>query len=174
MADIMADFMNQFSAKGMPTILIIGGVVAAFLLPSAVGKNLAPLVTGAGYLALGAGIYSMITTPPLTGSKALAGFPMEVKNTRYSSPVNNLKKVNPRNRFDKQTNFVLPPSKYNSYDNYVNDTIMDEIKNLGLDNSIGNYPVRANPWEVKSLIPTTQIDPIRDSNTVRYLIGETT
>ncbi len=171
MADMMADFMNQFSAKGMPTVLILGGVVAAFLLPSAVGKNLAPLVSGAGFLAIGAGIYSLITTP--AGTKALAGFPMEVQNTRYSAPVNNLSSTSPQNRFDKQTNFVLPPSKYNSYDNYVNDTIMDEIKNLGLDNSIGNYPIKSNPWEIKSLIPTTQIDPIRDSNTVRYLIGET-
>ena len=156
----------------LPTALIIGGLIGTFLLKNTIGSKFAPIITGAGFMSIGAGLALMINGSTSSKAAFVAGgdyFPTEITNTRFSSPVNNTTNVKPENRFDKQTNYVLPPSKYNSYDNYVNDVILDEIKSLGLDNSIGNYPVRVNPWDIPALNTRTQFDPIRDSNTVKFI-----
>lgn len=87
----------------------------------------------------------------------------------YPNPVNNLTSVKPRNRFDKQSNFILNDGNAN-FDNYINDIVINEARQVGvnlLDKS--NYPVKMEPWQIKTLNPTTPTAPERDFNTVKMI-----
>jgi hypothetical protein len=185
MAISLGDLGGQISAGladvGMKTAqaaMIAGGLFLAFFLTpteiSGRSKRSSNILFmgGLGMAAVGGAWWlsdsAKATKPPVA---KMAGVeptmiynPIETRS--FTNPVNNLAAVPPRNRFDKQSNYIMNPSS--TADTYLNNLIISEAKGLGYGN-IGNYPVRLQPYQVKSLNPTTQVEPSRDTNTVKML-----
>src|SRR3982750_592323 len=190
----MPDISQMLARLGIKTAqagLMVGGLVVAFILPmfyrgvvtvSRGGRkkaNVSKSYSLKGFQMLGmlmmvggAGWF-LADSKGITASAASIQTPLPEYDTighgMYPNPVNNLTSVKPRNRFDKQSNFILNDGNA-SFDNYINDIVINEARQVGvnlLDKS--NYPVRMEPWQIKTLIPTTPTTPERDFNTVKMI-----
>lgn len=168
MADPITSAISQFGKSGLPIVLLVGGLVVN-LVAGAFGKWGAPL-SAAGFIGMGAGMALFISNSGGFNIGAKATFPVttDIETKRFANPVNNLSSVPKRNRFDLQTNYILGAPDTN--EEYMNDLILNEVKSLGMGAAQG-YPVKMNPWEVKTLIPTTQVEPSRDFNTVKMVMA---
>lgn len=158
--------LESFGKAGVPVILVIGGLLATIFSKS-VGAKYESLMSAAGFLAMGGGLALFVNTSAFS-TAANVTFPTstEIQTKMYANPVNNLSNIPKKNRFDLQTNYLI--GQPNNNEEYMNNLILNEVKDMGLGAS--NYPVRMNPWEIKTLIPTTQVEPSRDFNTVKMVM----
>lgn len=164
MADPIANFINSFGKSGVPLMLIVGGAFAT-LLSGIVGKKFSPLTSAAGFIAMGAGVALYVNTTAFSGRAGVILPSNDIETKMYANPVNDFSNIPKKNRFDLQTNYIMSPTQ----EDYMNDLILNEVKAMGIGSN--NYPVRMNPWELKTLIPTTQVEPSRDFNTVKMVMA---
>ena|SRR3982750_434178 len=191
----MPDISQILARVGIKTAqagLMVGGLVVAFVFPM-IFRSFTSVSRGSGKKAnvvsktynyqafqmlgmlmmVGGAGWFLADSKGITASAASIQTPLPEYDTighgMYPNPVNNLTSVKPRNRFDKQSNFILNDGNA-SFDNYINDIVINEARQVGvnlLDKS--NYPVRMEPWQIKTLIPTTPTTPERDFNTVKMI-----
>ncbi len=177
--DFNPDFIGRLGLTGMQAALLVGGAITAFILPGMMSGSHAKIrdtvfIAGMGAMAAG-GIWAasnwLKVQSPIVAKSAFIN-PSLLQNTqvhtqRFSNPVNDLDHIKPENRFDLQTNYVMNKPD-DSFDSRINDLILKEAKNLGFGTA-GNYPVKMEPWKIKTLNPTTQTEPARDFNTVKMI-----
>ena len=173
------DFVGKLGLGMAQASLLVGGFVAAFVLPEfmrGIHPKLRDMTFIAGLASMAAGgIWTasnwLKVQSPIVAKSAFITPGMlqntQVHTQKYANPVNNLSHIKPENRFDLQTNYVMNKPD-DSFDSRINDMILKEAKSLGFGTA-GNYPVKMQPYQVKTLIPTTQIEPSRDFNTVKMI-----
>lgn len=187
------EMLARVGIKTAQAGLMVGGLIVAFVLPAMLksvvnvssGKrkkaaNISTSYNHQGFQMLGmimmvggAGWFLADQKGITAASNTASEYPLTsftpVQTGLYPNPVNDLSNVKPQNRFDKQSNYILNENNA-SFDNYINDIIFKEAKQVGLnllDKS--NYPVKMEPYQIKTLNPTTPIQPDRDFNTVKMI-----
>lgn len=173
----MSSVLDSVGLNTTQVLLLASGAFLAFAYPAIEHKkgNERDVVTNAGWVALAAGIAWWAYNKFSGSSISLAtyahpgGFYDPVTPSGYANPRNNFSDVKPRNRYDLQTNYILN-DKNSSFDNYVNDIVINESKKAGLNLlDKNNYPVKIEPYLLPALNPTTVTTPIRDFNTVKMI-----
>jgi hypothetical protein len=169
------DYLKNVGINFGQAALVAGGLFTAFFVPMIfpVGKGSGPeffhLLGGAMVAAGGAWFLVDKSKAVTTAAVSYPMYDAPMKGANYPKPINNMSDVKPRNRFDRQTNFILNDGN-SSFDNYINDIIINESKQAGfnlLDKN--NYPVTTAPYLIPALNPTTPTTPSRDFNTVKMI-----